>query len=219
MLVDLVVQRCQLGEPLAEHLRLRDRGSAELPLRRVPRSHLDERRAASAPVSAASDPAAGSRRLRSCFVQEAPDAEVMQAGHACIVSAPGARGLGEREPSPDGFYSRRVGLHAFLCEGSLQIGDQAARGNERRPRPGQRGGRGRAWRAEAPAQPRPSLAGRAEAGPVARPDALQDEDSSTSRRGSAAVSSPNCSRSRVRHREILLAIVPEGRSSASPIVR
>ena len=36
--------------------------------------------------------AAGRRRLGSCLVQEAPDAEVVQAGHACIVSAPGARG-------------------------------------------------------------------------------------------------------------------------------
>ena len=33
VLVDLVVQRCELGEPLAEDLRLRDRGAAKLPLR------------------------------------------------------------------------------------------------------------------------------------------------------------------------------------------
>ena len=45
----------------------------------------------------------------------------MQAGHACIVSAPGARGLGERKPSPDGFYRGRAGLDAFLREGGLQI--------------------------------------------------------------------------------------------------
>ena len=42
LLVDLVVQRRELGEALAEHLRLCDRGAPELPVGRVPCGHLDE---------------------------------------------------------------------------------------------------------------------------------------------------------------------------------
>ena len=44
MLVDLVVQRGELGEPLSEHLRLSNRGTAKLPLWRVSRGHLHEPR-------------------------------------------------------------------------------------------------------------------------------------------------------------------------------
>ena len=53
--------------------------------------------------------------------------DLSQPIHPGLVMWPGASGPTFEvlvNVEPDGFYSRRVGLHAFLCEGSLQIRDQ-----------------------------------------------------------------------------------------------